>query len=85
MLSKALNCILPNNVIWRKSKLGFNAPEKTWLSHHESEMLKKISNSILLNELTDMPKLMKQFPVMSLNNKWKYFNVAALERVYKVK
>lgn len=48
-------------------------------------MLKEISSSILLNELTDMPKLVKQFPTMSLKNKWKYFNVAAWERVYKVK
>jgi asparagine synthase (glutamine-hydrolysing) len=85
ILRKALDGILPDSVIWRKNKLGFNAPDRTWLSHHEESMKKEISQSKLLREITSVNKLLDQFSSMSLKNKWKYYNVAVWERVYDVK
>jgi asparagine synthase (glutamine-hydrolysing) len=84
ILRKALEGILPNSVIWRKNKLGFNAPEKTWLSHHEKKMKEEISQSKLLKEITNIDKLLNTFSSLSLKNKWKYYNIAVWERVYKV-
>ena len=84
ILRKALEGIVPNSVIWRKNKLGFNAPEKTWLSHHEKQMKEEISQSKLLKEITNFDKLLNTFSSLSLKNKWKYYNIAVWERVYKV-
>lgn len=85
ILRKALKGILPEPVIWRKNKLGFNAPEKTWLIHHEAKMKEEISQSKLLKEIVDIDKLLNIFSNLSLKNKWKYYNIAVWERVYKVK
>jgi len=84
ILRKALKGILPDSVIWRKNKLGFNAPEKTWLTHHEVKMKEEISQSKLLKEIVDHDKLLDIFSTLSLKNKWKYYNIAVWERVYKV-
>lgn len=84
VLRRALKGILPDSVIWRKNKLGFNAPEKTWLTHHEAKMKEEISQSKLLKEIVDHDKLLDIFSTLSLKNKWKYYNVAVWERVYKV-
>lgn len=84
ILRKALKGILPDSVVWRKNKLGFNAPEKTWLTHHEAKMKEQISQSKLLKEIVDHDKLLDIFSTLSLKNKWKYYNVAVWERVYKV-
>jgi asparagine synthase (glutamine-hydrolysing) len=84
ILRKALIGILPDSVIWRKNKLGFNAPEKTWLNHHEVKMKEEISQSKLLKEIVDHEKLLDIFSTLSLKNKWKYYNIAVWERVYKV-
>ena len=84
ILRKALKGILPDSVIWRKNKLGFNAPEKTWLTHHEAKMTEEISQSKLLREIVDHDKLLDKFSTLSLKNKWKYYNIAVWERVYKV-
>lgn len=58
ILRKALKGILPDSVIWRKNKLGFNAPEKTWLNHHEAKMKEEISQSKLLKDIVDLDKLL---------------------------
>jgi asparagine synthase (glutamine-hydrolysing) len=84
ILRKALEGILPASVIWRKNKLGFNAPEKTWLNYHEAKMKEEIAQSKLLKEIVDIDKLLNIFSSISLKNKWKYYNVAVWERVYKV-
>lgn len=84
ILRKALEGILPESVIWRKNKLGFNAPEKRWLNYHEEKMKEEISQSKLLKEITNIDKLLNNFSSLSLRNKWKYYNVAVWERVYKV-
>jgi len=84
VLRKALNGILPNSVIWRKNKLGFNAPEKTWLNYHEAKMKEEISQSKLLKEIVNLDKLLDIFSTLSLKNKWKHYNIAVWERVYKV-
>ena len=43
--------ILHNEVAWRKSKLGFNSPEKTWINFYDNEMLKTISESNLMKKI----------------------------------
>jgi asparagine synthase (glutamine-hydrolysing) len=84
VLRISLNGILPDTVIWRKNKLGFNAPEKTWLRHHETKMKEEISKSKLLKELTNLDELLDKFSSLSLKNQWKYYNVAVWERVHNV-
>lgn len=81
ILRKAVENILPFEVIWRKNKMGFEAPEKTWLEEIDSDIKNTTQNSILLKEIC------REIPYESLDftQKWKLFNVAKWEIIYNIK
>lgn len=81
----ALKEVIPEHIVWRKNKLGFNAPERSWLSAHKDSMVEEIAKSELLKSITDFEKLVKHFPKLSYKDQWLYYNIAVWERIYKVK
>lgn len=85
ILRLVIDNLLPANVVWRKSKLGFNAPERIWLSEHKDVMLLQISKSKILNELTDFNRLKSSFTNLSYKEQWLYYNIAVWENIYNVK
>ena len=85
ILRKSFEDLLPSAIVWRKNKLGFNAPEKTWLDFHEPEMIKEISESSILKGITDFNRLLSNYKTLNLRDKWMYYNIAVWERVFQVK
>jgi asparagine synthase (glutamine-hydrolysing) len=85
LLRKAVENILPEDVVWRKNKLGFTAPEKTWLSSIESDMKEKIFASNIIKTISNLNKLSKSYHKLSYKTKWRLYNVAVWEKVYDVK
>ena len=74
--------ILPNEIVWRKNKLGFDAPESTWIDSLNDQLDQSIYNSKILSEVINNSR-------MNINNldnrqKWKLFNIAKWEKVYHV-
>lgn len=82
VLRKAMETLLPENVIWRKSKLGFNAPEKTWLDDLLPEMKEKISKSQILDQV--IQKSAFQMEDLDLRTQWRLYNIVVWEDVYQV-
>jgi asparagine synthase (glutamine-hydrolysing) len=72
--------IVPDSILWRKNKIGFEAPSKLWL-HDRSFMMKAIRNSKLLISV------MKKMPDENIDQMllWKLFNLAKWEEVFDVK
>ena len=83
ILRKAAETILPKEIVWRKNKLGFNAPEKTWTKEFENEMIKEIQQSEILNNFIHFKKL--YFKNLDLRTKWRLYNFSAWEKEFKVK
>jgi asparagine synthase (glutamine-hydrolysing) len=82
LLRNAVSPFLPKEVVWRKDKLGFNAPEEEWLAKINDEFSDSVKNSEILKELIDFSKLdMKNIDVRM---KWRLFNIAKWEKIYKV-
>jgi len=81
ILRKSMEGILPDEVIWRKSKLGFNAPEKTWIDSVRHQMYVDIKSSKILSSLC-----YREIEPQKLDNKtlWKFYSVAKWEMVYAV-
>ena len=75
---------LSHNTVWRKAKLGFNAPENTWVGKHGLEMNNEILNSTILQELSNIGKLKSALETMDVRLKWRLYNVAVWEKVYNV-
>jgi asparagine synthase (glutamine-hydrolysing) len=83
ILRKAAETILPKEIVWRKNKLGFNAPEKTWTKEFENEMIKEIQQSEILNNFIDFKKL--YFKNLDLRTKWRLYNFSVWEKEFKIK
>jgi asparagine synthase (glutamine-hydrolysing) len=82
ILRKAVEGILPKNIVWRRNKFGFEAPSKSWLFWIENDMQRAINTSKILNEI-----LNKKIDIKKLDEKqkWKLFNIAKWEEVYGVR
>jgi asparagine synthase (glutamine-hydrolysing) len=84
ILRKAIDDLLPESIVWRKNKFGFESPDRIWLSKYNDEMMKEIKNSKVLNHYCNMNSLLNKYKSMSLKDKWMYFNIARWEVVFKI-
>lgn len=67
---------LPDEIAWRRTKLGFNAPVGNWLTGFEKEMMTIIHCSDLIGSL------FKKNPEQNdINRTWRLFNLAKWEKL----
>lgn len=84
VLRRAMDDLLPPSVTWRRDKIGFEAPDATWLGSIRSQMQEEIRGSRILAEITDHRRLVDDLASASLTQQWAYFNLAVWERVFGV-
>ena len=78
VLRRAAESYLPQPVVWRRSKFGFEAPAVDWLRDNRKQIQDTIDNSLIICELTDNTK------GLSDSSMWALFFVALWERAYDV-
>ena len=72
---------LPEEVVWRRSKFGFYAPEKSWLSAIRSIMIDCIKkNKILLKIIRDNINLEKLDNLIL----WRLFSISKWINIFSV-
>lgn len=75
---------LSKDIAWRKNKLGFNAPNHTWLSSLNQTIDQEIENSIILKQFIN-PGIKLRAPINDdWITTWRLLNIAAWERIYKM-
>ena len=84
VLRDAMRGELPPEIVWRRDKLGFEAPMRTWLNAARTRMRDAVRHSALLREITEHRRLMDAFDALPLKEQWRYFNLATWERVFGV-
>jgi asparagine synthase (glutamine-hydrolysing) len=84
ILRRAIQNDLPESIVWRKNKFGFEAPTKTWFRDSKRKMRDEILGSNILKEITNDNVLYKSIDFMNDNEIWKYFMLAAWERNHNV-
>ncbi|WP_343748437.1 asparagine synthase (glutamine-hydrolyzing) [Fluviicola sp.] len=82
VLRKGMSGLLPKEIVWRKNKLGFNAPENLWLEKHAAEMEKVIRESAIFNAIADVEKL--DLNQLDKRMRWRIYNLAKWEYVFNV-
>ncbi|PUE63760.1 asparagine synthase (glutamine-hydrolyzing) [Arcobacter caeni] len=81
LLRKVAEKILPQNIVWRTNKFGFEAPTDMWIDGYKDEMIKAIETSTIVAKVIHIDEEI-------YNNKsllWKMYNVAIWEKIYKIK
>jgi len=84
VLRRAMEPMLPSEVTWRKDKLGFAAPERTWIGGATKLMKDEIAGSRILAEIAQRDRLLEKFESLPLWRRWSYFMIAAWERRFGV-
>ncbi|MDO4729275.1 MAG: asparagine synthase (glutamine-hydrolyzing) [Bacteroidota bacterium] len=85
ILRKVIDKFMPSDIVWRKNKFGFNAPNDTWLSGIKEDMKKEICRSKILVFISDIKSMVDGFNSFDERTKWRIYNVAVWERIYNVK
>jgi len=82
-LREAMRGRLPDEVIWRRSKQGFEAPDHVWLPRKKADMLAAVRSSILLREVcgADVGLAAASLPLLAL---WRMYIVALWELEFRV-
>jgi len=84
VLRRAMKGTLPDDIAWRRNKIGFEAPDRTWLGAAQGRIREEVAGSRILTAITDHRRLLDELPSKSLTQQWIYFNLALWERVYGV-
>ena len=74
--------VLPSSIAWRKSKLGFNAPERSWLGSKSSQMLAICLDSSFIASILNRRYLEKSWYQLDRREQWRIFNVALWSDIY---
>jgi asparagine synthase (glutamine-hydrolysing) len=70
--------LLPESIVWRKKKNGFNAPSEMWLSN--SNLFAFVKNSSILNSIFSdgIPQ------TQDINLSWRIINIAIWEKTFNI-
>ena len=78
------NKLLANEVAWRRSKLGFDSPERTWINHYQDIMYETILESKIMNNIVNQKILKNNWKTLSVREKWRVFSVANWAKVMNI-
>lgn len=84
ILRQAMSDRLPRDIAWRRNKLGFEAPERTWQARLQPEMKAAVLRSVLLGDIANRGRLEQRFSSLSLRAQWRLFSVALWEQAFGV-
>lgn len=78
ILRKSVEKTLPTSIVWRKNKIGFNAPVKDWM---DNDFLQVMQAEI--NKSTILRHLLEHIPSrLDYNQRWRLFNIAKWEKAF---
>jgi asparagine synthase (glutamine-hydrolysing) len=82
VLRTAMAGLVPKNILWRKIKLGFEAPVAAWIKAASANMKSTIGRSAILHSMCKgQPNLEKIDDVTF----WRLYSIAKWEEIYSVK
>lgn len=85
LLRKSMEKRMPSDIVWRKHKFGFEAPESRWMSRHSEEMHAAIVSSPLLKELVSSDVLEEEgLKRANRGLLWRMFSAAEWAREFNV-
>jgi asparagine synthase (glutamine-hydrolysing) len=76
VLRRCMTGIVPEAIVWRKDKIGFEAPDAAWMGAEESQLRRTIMSSELVRSVSDGTKLENGFSSMTLRNRWRLYSLA---------
>ena len=76
ILRHSMTGIVPDAIVWRKDKIGFEAPDAIWMEAEESHLRHTVMGSELVRSISNDVKLKNSFSSMTLRNRWRLYSLA---------
>jgi asparagine synthase (glutamine-hydrolysing) len=83
-LRKFIDAWLPREIAWRRTKVGFEAPDEIWMRMHKSEMQRVIGESVLVRSLTKPNRFQNLGDSVDKSTFWRLYSVALWEQALGV-
>ena len=84
LLRKGMENRMPDSIVWRKNKFGFEAPEALWLQKHFNEMHEVVQSSIIFKEIANTQELKKNYARLDARSQWRLYSIALWEKAFGV-
>lgn len=84
ILRQAMTGRMPDSIVWRRNKMGFEAPASKWFAQHHRIMRDTILGSRMLEELCLPGAIERQYDAMDSLTRWRLFTVAKWESLFNV-
>jgi len=85
VLRKAMEQEMPQQIVWRNNKFGFEAPESRWMAAHAGSARAAIQSSDLLSAVCEKEKLSDgSFDRMKPGVRWRLFSAALWARSFEI-
>jgi asparagine synthase (glutamine-hydrolysing) len=84
LLRKGMESRMPEKIVWRKNKFGFEAPESIWLKQHINEMYSLVQASPFLSDITHQKQLKNKYLYLDTRSQWRLYSIALWEKAFGV-
>lgn len=84
LLRKGMENRMPESIVWRKNKFGFEAPEAMWLQNHFEEMQETVLASPLFKDILNPAVLKNKYPTLDKRSQWRLYSVSLWEKTFGV-
>ena len=84
LLREAMADVLPPEIAWRRDKMGFEAPMRSWVGAALGQMKAEVAGSEILRRIADHAALIAAYDKLPLMEQWRYFCLATWERKFGV-
>jgi asparagine synthase (glutamine-hydrolysing) len=75
---------MPADVVWRRNKYSFNAPDEIWLRKHFGQMKMVVSRSDLVAAVTRRSALIEDFERLPLRSQWRLYSLALWQESFGI-
>lgn len=84
---KAVETKLPDEIVWRRDKVGFETPEQRWMREGESRLLDILDQGVVGGEYLDLERVRRDAPRLleedgGFSKVWRWANVLLWLRCY---
>jgi len=84
LLRRAMDGRMPEQIVWRKNKFGFEAPEALWLRRHLPEMKRAVCASPLIASIVSPRRLEERFANLDNRSRWRLYSTSLWEAAFQV-
>lgn len=76
VMRKAAAGAVPDPILWRKDKIGFEAPDAMWLNQEAKKVRQTVLGSGLVRSISHETRLRDSFDHLPLKHRWRLFALA---------